>query len=596
MFKKERKTAKGLIVVLIITYLLFAMFVAGFIWFGFAASKTTDTDINGGFLSFVRYTFADPARYFTFRVKGLNALLQLVLPALFYAFVFIFVLYLIVGIAVGSKKHRGIPAAAITAVFLGVFAYFLTTADLSKFLAVIANVDPLKDAGPMMAIPSVMILFSVVFLIVFSYIAFFMSLVEAIKNPVVEVKATQEAASEDAPKAEENQAAPAPEVAYTEEPVMFEPVNEAAIEYEPLPEPEAPAQEEAKAEAPAEESKEEKPANNNDDLKSLLREVVRDIVRDEIARNNANQPKGDFNPLAGGSITGATFGGPLVVQYFNGGINSPAAPQAEPAPAPQPEPKAEPQPEPEPVEEKPAPQPVEEEPEPAEEPVVEEQPVEEEPQPEPAPEAEEVEPAPEEQPAEEPVAEPEPVVEKQPQPVEEKPVEEQPVEEAAPVEVPVEAPAEEKKPIIRIPFTERMINADEEMKNNYNELKNEILSYGVNSRVSNSGDTFRLHRVTYVKITIAGLSLKLYFALNPEDYKDSTLPIQNAGHKGIYAEIPLVFKVKSGLSMRRCKQLIQDVMDKNGLEQGEIKDIDWVEQLKSEPQEESQEEAPEADK
>ena len=108
------------------------------------------------------------------------------------------------------------------------------------------------------------------------------------------------------------------------------------------------------------------------------------------------------------------------------------------------------------------------------------------------------------------------------------------------------------------------------------------------ARVSNSGDTFRLHRVTYVKITIAGLSLKLYFALNPDDYKDSTLPVQNAGHKGIYAEIPLVFKVKSGLSMRRCKQLIQDVMDKNGLEQGEIKNINWVEELKSEPQNESE--------
>lgn len=145
---------------------------------------------------------------------------------------------------------------------------------------------------------------------------------------------------------------------------------------------------------------------------------------------------------------------------------------------------------------------------------------------------------------------------------------------------------EEKKPIIRIPFVERMLSADKEMQDNYNELKNEILSYGVNSRVSNSGDTFRLHRKTYVKITIAGLSLKLYFALNPDDYKDSTLPIQNAGHKGIYQEIPLVFKVKSGLSMRRCKQLIQDVFEKNGFEQGEVGNINWVEDLKNSPQDE----------
>ena len=157
-----------------------------------------------------------------------------------------------------------------------------------------------------------------------------------------------------------------------------------------------------------------------------------------------------------------------------------------------------------------------------------------------------------------------------------------PKKKEKPAPAPIEEPVEKNK-IIRIPFQERMLNADDEMKRNYNELKNEILSYGVNSRVSNSGDAFRLHRKTYVKITIAGLSLKLYFALNPDDYKDSTIPVQNAGHKGIYEEIPLVFKVKSGLSMRRAKELIQTVMDQGGLEQGAIGDTDWVEKLKEQP-------------
>ena len=186
-----------------------------------------------------------------------------------------------------------------------------------------------------------------------------------------------------------------------------------------------------------------------------------------------------------------------------------------------------------------------------------------------------VEPAPAK---EEPTIEPAPV-EETVEPVKEEPVSEPVKEELAPTE-----PAEKNK-IIRIPFQERMLNADDEMKKNYNELKNEILSYGVNSRVSNSGDAFRLHRKTYVKITIAGLSLKLYFALDPKDYKDSPLPIQDAGHKGIYAEIPLVFKVKSGLSMRRAKELIQTVMEKDGFEQGPIADTDWVEKLKDEPTE-----------
>lgn len=134
--------------------------------------------------------------------------------------------------------------------------------------------------------------------------------------------------------------------------------------------------------------------------------------------------------------------------------------------------------------------------------------------------------------------------------------------------------------IIRIPFPTRMLEADDQMKSNYNELKSEILAYGAKSRVSNSGDTFRLHKVTFVKIAIAGKSLKLYLALDPKDYADSPLPIQDVSHKNIYADIPLVFKVKSELSMRRAKQLISDVMEKNGLEQGKVKPNNWVDALK----------------
>ncbi len=159
-------------------------------------------------------------------------------------------------------------------------------------------------------------------------------------------------------------------------------------------------------------------------------------------------------------------------------------------------------------------------------------------------------------------------------------------EEVQPQTVVVEAPEEKveepvsnKPKIIRIAFEERMKDADQELKDHYNELKAEILSYGVNSRVSNSGDTFRLHRKTYVKMTIAGKSLKLYLALDPKDYENTTLPIQDAGDKGIYVDIPLVFKVKSELSLRRAKQLIADTMEKDGLEQGKIEPYDWASEL-----------------
>lgn len=312
-----------------------------------------------------------------------------------------------------------------------------------------------------------------------------------------------------------------------EEPVVAaEPVEEA-----PAAEPE-PVKEETKPEPePAQQVNVNVGASGLDQnsLASLLREVVRDIVRDEIARNNANQPeKTQQSPAGNQTITGATFGGPLVVQYFNGGINgvTPAAPVTAEAP------KAEPaKVEPAPVEEK---------------------------KPEPEPVKEEVKPEP--APAPEVKAEPVPLFTKKP-----------------------EEPGQPETPKYeRIGFAERLLKSDKELHDLYNELKNEILSYGVKSRISAVGDTFRLHKKMYVRITVAGKSLKLYFALDPKDYEGSTIPVQDASNKDMYAEIPLVFKVKSGLSVRRCKDLIQAVMEKDNLEQGEIGKVNWVKELKAE--------------
>ena len=185
---------------------------------------------------------------------------------------------------------------------------------------------------------------------------------------------------------------------------------------------------------------------------------------------------------------------------------------------------------------------------------VKEEPVEEKKEEGPVPFVKEPEPEP--QPEPEPEPEPEPVVEE---------------EEDDP-----------KKQIIRIPFDERLVAADKDLKDNYNELKNEILAYGVKSRISNGGDTFRLHRKTFVKITIAGKGLKLYFALNPNNYAESTIPVIDASDKAIYEETPCAFKVKSALSVRRAKQLIADVMATDNLEkEGEPRKTDWVRQVRA---------------
>ena len=161
-----------------------------------------------------------------------------------------------------------------------------------------------------------------------------------------------------------------------------------------------------------------------------------------------------------------------------------------------------------------------------------------------------------------------------------------PKEEAKPVPVIINEPVEDegldglsRNP--RLPFITRILKAESETKVNYNELKNEILSYGVKSRLSKSGDVFRLHNKKYVKIFLVGKTLKVYLALSPEDYKDTTYPIEDVGYRPNYAEIPLLFKVRSGLSLRRCKELIKDAMEKDGLVKKETKDVNWVSELRT---------------
>lgn len=158
---------------------------------------------------------------------------------------------------------------------------------------------------------------------------------------------------------------------------------------------------------------------------------------------------------------------------------------------------------------------------------------------------------------------------------------EEPVAPFAPRPIAEAKPTETAQEPRRIPFANRIMGLDQEAKDNYNKLKAEALSYGLKSRLSISGDTFRLHTKTYLKIIVAGKGLKIYLALDPHDYKDTTIPIKDVGIKNVYKDIPLAFKVKSPLSLKRAKQLIKDVCEKDGLKQGEIPTFNYVAQLES---------------
>lgn len=154
------------------------------------------------------------------------------------------------------------------------------------------------------------------------------------------------------------------------------------------------------------------------------------------------------------------------------------------------------------------------------------------------------------------------------------------VEEVKPA--PVVEEEEKKISAPRIPFAVKMVKADKELQEKYNDIKNEILSYGVNSRVSIACDTFRLHRKPYVKITLVGKTLKVYFALRPRDFVDSPIPVMDASDKVAYEEVPALLKVKSNLAVKRAKELVRLAMEADGVEKKNVpEEHNWIKDLRA---------------
>lgn len=152
------------------------------------------------------------------------------------------------------------------------------------------------------------------------------------------------------------------------------------------------------------------------------------------------------------------------------------------------------------------------------------------------------------------------------------------------VEIVKEAPKEEKvefnREIIHRSFVEKLLRADQTLQDNYNALKNEFLRYPLKARITFNSENFRYKRKVYGKITIRGKHLRVYLALDPQKYVDTPIPFKDMGEKTTYQNVPLMLKVKSNLSLKRAKALINEMMALENLVPNEVKFIDWVELLR----------------
>ena len=183
----------------------------------------------------------------------------------------------------------------------------------------------------------------------------------------------------------------------------------------------------------------------------------------------------------------------------------------------------------------------------------------------------------------------EPVVEE----VIEEPVVEEVIEEPV-VEVVEEAPVEAQAIIVPTYFdnegnkidinysrsiSANIIQSDDTVKSYYSELKNHILSYkGVKSRISWKFDSYNRGRDQLFKIKLRGKTICLYCNLNPDDFDKSKYHHEAINAK-IFADVPMLVKIKSGLGLRKAKELVDIEMAGLGIEKNpKAKEVDYVAQ------------------
>ena len=124
-------------------------------------------------------------------------------------------------------------------------------------------------------------------------------------------------------------------------------------------------------------------------------------------------------------------------------------------------------------------------------------------------------------------------------------------------------------------FMARLIQAPDEIKGFYSDLKNQILSYKkVSSRVSTSFDSINNGRKALAKFNVRGKTLYLYLALDPSQFDGTKYNVEAISSKK-YEAVPCLYKIKSERKFKWAKQLIDILAKQYELVKGDEQNVDY---------------------
>ena len=114
-------------------------------------------------------------------------------------------------------------------------------------------------------------------------------------------------------------------------------------------------------------------------------------------------------------------------------------------------------------------------------------------------------------------------------------------------------------------FAQKMMLADEVIQDRYDELKNYALRFKkLKARISKKFDSINQGRLQFVKLSVAGKTLKLYLNMDINEV-DPKFRCKDMTSKVTYETVPVMLRVKSGRAVRYAKILIDQCAEKHGL-------------------------------
>ena len=125
-------------------------------------------------------------------------------------------------------------------------------------------------------------------------------------------------------------------------------------------------------------------------------------------------------------------------------------------------------------------------------------------------------------------------------------------------------------------FTAKLIQASDEVKNQYNELKKEILAYkGTKAKITWHYETISIKKNVLLRFGIRGKTLYLYFALDYAEYENSKYKLENVTSKK-HQQAPCLYKIKNDRRFNYAKELIEILLKKFELEKGELPTENYI--------------------